>query len=50
MVTQGLHFDYIGVSTNHAKVGEERDENIANLKKWIDASTQAAHPHPTTTT
>ena len=37
-IARGLHMDYIGVSTNHAQRGEERQANIDNLKKWIDVA------------
>ena len=43
-IRRGLHFDYIGVSTNHAQLGEDREANIANLKKWIDVAAKMGIP------
>lgn len=43
-IRRGLHFDYIGVSTNHAQLGEKRADNIANLKKWIDVAAKMGIP------
>lgn len=43
-ISRGLHFDYIGVSTNHAQLGEDREANIANLKKWIDVAAKMGIP------
>jgi sugar phosphate isomerase/epimerase len=41
---RGLHMDYIGVSTNHAQTGQERQANIDNMKKWIDVAVQIGIP------
>jgi sugar phosphate isomerase/epimerase len=43
-VRRGLHMDYIGVSTNHAQLGEDRQANIDNLKKWIDVAAKMGIP------
>ena len=41
---RGLHMDYIGVSTNHAQLGQDRQDNIDNLKKFIDVAKKMGIP------